>query len=528
MQVKDMWDGSRTVRRTVRPRLGHAKTSEKGSSVDTESPAHIIYSHCSCRGLRPTMEDEVACRLDLAGIPGSGFFGVFDGHGGSAVSKYAAQVLPSRLVARLQQALGVNSSHVDHNEIKEKVSSLYTRSTFDTSLVFPNADLEKTERSAAAVSTALKQHGNVHLPLLDSRGRFRRHWAGEGSAAIPTDVMDSETVREVGAAAVPAVASTGSVSSWPPCVDSDFNTQVRQAVYDVFLETDATSREDVQSYTCGTTANTVLILQDHYVFANAGDSRSILVSGGEVAFATLDHKPGDARERQRIYNAGGFVLRGRVDGQLAVARALGDHTFKNTMLPQQDQMVTAAPDICFVDRRVGLDDFIVLACDGVWDVMTNAAVAHFVAGALAQQNSVDAVAAMLVDTALARGSTDNLSVVIVAFVDGSIRRHCAAACEPAHTAARTPAGLARSGHTALPSALRPQLAAPLSRPRVLHRADVVTSVAPSVASPDRISLAVPEQRTIRLSAGHRPSRPMLLPPLSRTAHIPVDVDDSTC
>lgn len=52
------------------------------------------------------------------------------------------------------------------------------------------------------------------------------------------------------------------------------DTQVRQAVYDVFLETDATSRDDVTSHTCGTTANTVLILQDHFVFANAGDGRT--------------------------------------------------------------------------------------------------------------------------------------------------------------------------------------------------------------------------------------------------------------
>ena len=62
--------------------------SPQGSSTDTASPAHIVYSHCSCRGLRPTMEDEVACRLDVAGIPGTGFFGVFDGHGMSDMSRF--------------------------------------------------------------------------------------------------------------------------------------------------------------------------------------------------------------------------------------------------------------------------------------------------------------------------------------------------------------------------------------------------------------------------------------------------------
>ena len=70
--------------------------------------------------------------------------------------------------------------------------------------------------------------------------------------------------------------------------------------------------------------------------------------------------------RDRIYEAGGFVLRGRVCAALAVARAFGDHQFKDPMLPQEAQMVTPCPDITFIDRNTSDDEFLVIACDGVY------------------------------------------------------------------------------------------------------------------------------------------------------------------
>ena len=63
---------------------------------------------------------------------------------------------------------------------------------------------------------------------------------------------------------------------------------------------------------------------------NAGDSRAIACVGGGLAEAlSTDHKPDDDAERERIENAGGFVEFKRVNGNLALSRALGDFAFKN-------------------------------------------------------------------------------------------------------------------------------------------------------------------------------------------------------
>eukprot|EP00611_Tribonema_gayanum_P018313 TRINITY_DN31407_c0_g1_i1.p1 TRINITY_DN31407_c0_g1~~TRINITY_DN31407_c0_g1_i1.p1 ORF type:complete len:270 (-),score=82.06 TRINITY_DN31407_c0_g1_i1:45-854(-) len=120
----------------------------------------------------------------------------------------------------------------------------------------------------------------------------------------------------------------------------------------------------------GCTALSAVITPNHIVVAHAGDSRAIICSGGRVAAATEDHKPYDAEEKARIEAAGGHVSMRRVDGDLAVSRALGDFQYKSRDLPPRNCKVTCVPDT-LVYRRTPGDELLLLCCDGVWDVMNN-------------------------------------------------------------------------------------------------------------------------------------------------------------
>ena len=71
------------------------------------------------------------------------------------------------------------------------------------------------------------------------------------------------------------------------------------------------------------TATGVLVTPKHYFFFNAGDSRTILVRNSKVEFASMDHKPTNPEEKKRIEEAGGRVMIQRINGSLAVSRALG-------------------------------------------------------------------------------------------------------------------------------------------------------------------------------------------------------------
>jgi len=168
----------------------------------------------------------------------------------------------------------------------------------------------------------------------------------------------------------------------------------------------------------GATALSVCITETHYIFANAGDSRGILVGGpsGTVIFSTQDHKPDNPEEIDRITKAGAQVFEKRVNGDLAVSRALGDFFYKR--VPDKspmDQPVTAKPDVTIVPRNIETDQFLVLACDGIWDVMNNDVCRDFLLDKMKAGYGLGRCCELLLDHCLELNSHDNMTVVIVAF-----------------------------------------------------------------------------------------------------------------
>lgn len=118
----------------------------------------------------------------------------------------------------------------------------------------------------------------------------------------------------------------------------------------------------------GCTATVLLVTPTELICANAGDSRTVLSSKKTAIEMSHDHKPDHAKEKERIEKAGGYVDNGRVNGNLAVSRAIGDLFFKRTENVSQPEMaVSAMPDFEVRKRDKQSDEFIVLACDGIWD-----------------------------------------------------------------------------------------------------------------------------------------------------------------
>jgi protein phosphatase 2C family protein 2/3 len=104
---------------------------------------------------------------------------------------------------------------------------------------------------------------------------------------------------------------------------------------------------------------------------NVGDSRAVASVHGISEDLSLDHKPTGEREHSRITRAGGYVEYSRVNGNLALSRALGDYGYKtNTKLQPEEQVVTANPDV-EVRKLSNEYEFILIACDGIWDVLTS-------------------------------------------------------------------------------------------------------------------------------------------------------------
>jgi len=173
----------------------------------------------------------------------------------------------------------------------------------------------------------------------------------------------------------------------------------------------------------GATACMCLVHGVDVYCANIGDSRAVLCKdkdGWPTAYdLSTDHKPTDKVEVERIQAAGGSIIDGRVQGLLAVSRSIGDLEFKDDEnLPLSRQMVSSCPDV----KRYTLkecDTFILIACDGIWDVFSSQEAVARVHRYLQTMSLQQAVAALL-DAALSthpsknKGlGTDNMTAMIV-------------------------------------------------------------------------------------------------------------------
>ncbi|XP_044471823.1 protein phosphatase 2C 53-like isoform X2 [Mangifera indica] len=203
----------------------------------------------------------------------------------------------------------------------------------------------------------------------------------------------------------------------------------KKAFTNCFLKVDSevggkAGQEPVAPETVGSTAVVAIVCASHIIVANCGDSRAVLYRGKEPMALSVDHKPNREDEYARIEAAGGKVIQWnghRVFGVLAMSRSIGDRYLKPWIIPE--------PEVMFISRARE-DECLILASDGLWDVMTNEEACNLArkrilvwhkknAVTLPSQrgNGADpaaqAAAEYLSNRALQKGSKDNITVIVV-------------------------------------------------------------------------------------------------------------------
>jgi len=214
--------------------------------------------------------------------------------------------------------------------------------------------------------------------------------------------------------------------SWEDMDEADKNSAV---MLNEFIQ--ESSSVEQPGHDSGTTATVALLVKKKLLVANAGDSRCVVSrKDGKVHAMSEDHKPEDEIEMKRIEKAGGEVSeQGRINGGLNLSRAIGDHNYKkNKQLPHEEQMVSYVPDVTTIELNEH-DEFMVLACDGIWNVMDNQEVVDFVRERLYPEKynkkyeplSLCEINKQLFDKCLASSTTgdgtgcDNMTCMIVKF-----------------------------------------------------------------------------------------------------------------
>ena len=225
----------------------------------------------------------------------------------------------------------------------------------------------------------------------------------------------------------------------------EFKKKVTDGIISAFLQLDKkmqNGQENVmknpkipQKSSGGSTAICAFITDKYIIICNCGDSRGVL-GGRDITcgssyhasrpiLTTTDHKPAEPIETKRIEEAGGHVYNNRINGHLAVSRALGDFEYKNSpsfiadlfswAIKPKPQLLIAEPDVYIKQRDPMVDEFVVLACDGIWDVMSNEEVVEFISSRMKITDNLEIIGNEVVDACLGKGSKDNLSILIIAF-----------------------------------------------------------------------------------------------------------------
>lgn len=352
-----------------------------------QNKVQIVCGGSSIKGRRPQQEDVLLVHTDSSAQPSSyqgeahvshgegkglSIVGVFDGHGGKRCSRYAAQHLPDNFYAALGEMLSRPDG--DKDAVLGQALRLAYRITHEDFARMARGDADTARpKTRQRLQEALEK-----AKAFDGVG-----FSGNGGGGAMPNAMHR---------------------SFPQPEDTSF-AAIRNRMIQQRMSLGSRVWDD------GSTAITCLIRGNTAMIANVGDSRAVGSINGRAVALSVDHKPNLPAERARIQNAGGTVtsMMGchRVMGMLAMSRALGDVMIERYL--SQD------PDL--TEQELGDRDFIVMASDGLWDVISNQEVVHLVALEANKTgwspDHLTAIANKLCMEAFRRGSMDNITVVII-------------------------------------------------------------------------------------------------------------------
>ncbi|OQR93380.1 phosphatase 2C 47-like [Thraustotheca clavata] len=188
---------------------------------------------------------------------------------------------------------------------------------------------------------------------------------------------------------------------------------VREALFATCLGLDARFEEAYAPYD-DTSGSTLIALfydgLDKMYCINVGDSRALLLRGDRVVQISRDHRCSDVEEKAYITDSGGFIQNDRTFGQLTVTRAFGDTDIKRAF----GNSLAAFPEISEWTLTPELDEIFILACDGLYSVMDNHAIARFVNAGLVQKKSLTTIAKELTIHCVGHcGGEDNTTVILI-------------------------------------------------------------------------------------------------------------------
>lgn len=461
--------------------------------VDGVSKLGMSYGACSMQGWRNNNEDAMSCLPNFT--DDSAMFAVYDGHGGPEIALYVAKYLPMLLKTHYAFKQG-DTKHALREAFLAVDKQVVLEDTIDELQTLAGTKPDDEGDQEEKLEEMKELHEEAALPLAALLAKYKKQMAdciaeeeadleekfagsGKGKKKMPTeeeegDKNGAENGAEVegdavegAAAAVEGVAdgikkpngagtSNGVAAEVEDDEDEDDEDFQGGDEEESASETEADSSDDDEEsedededediapaderegWGSGTTACVAIVKAGAITVANVGDSRCVVCTEGIAKDLSVDHKPEAPEETARVEKAGGKITKdGRVNGGLNLSRALGDHQYKNNadLLPEE-QMISPLPDL--VSHTITKEDeFMLVACDGIWNCMSSQEAVDFVRQHLREakmskecsKNWLSDISGKLMDNCMAADTSgdgcgcDNMTAVIVLLnQDAQIKR----------------------------------------------------------------------------------------------------------
>jgi len=382
------------------------KESENGEGNGT------VWGASAMQGWRTGMEDAHITSAAMSGeLSSLSLFAVFDGHGGKEVALFCKEQVPPAFREHLAKATSSGSSQPA--AIGDAMTRTYLQMDDMLRLpehytkAFPKSFAQSADGSTGApkprvvqmMEQKLKERVEADMAQARNSGKIDQEEAQKLSQRMSM-LKKLENYTSVEGVTMPDMDTVGPAS------------------------------------TCGCTAVSVVLTPSHIICANVGDSRAVLCRGATAKPLSEDHKPNNPGERARIEAAGGSVetqtsangerVQHRVrPGGLSLSRALGDLKGKACGdLPPEAQPISAMPEVLIEAREPAKDEFLVIACDGIFDVMSNKEVCTYVRAKLLKGVAIPTICESMMDSCMCDNPKvtcgiggDNMTCIIVVLKD---------------------------------------------------------------------------------------------------------------
>ena len=420
------------------------QTTHDGSDF---SPPYFV---TSMQGWRLEMEDAHTFEHALPSPFNSwSLFGVFDGHAGAQIAievskRIVVSILSQKYIASLRENSGSSGSTYSSSNSIENCQYDKTQMIQALKDAFVELDetlkKERVESGSTATAVLITNKDYFFMNAGDARTILIRKDTNaplgpvgsvggvfnESSDGAPGYSASQNSQRQSS-----RLDSTTSENNNTDMIINNSNTNYKYKIHDTYYKAieqkhfgdevennNLLERVEIDTQTDSVT-NVTNSIQNNENAINSS-SNSVPNSVGPntldnfyVYYSTVDHKPYDAPEKARIVNAGGCVQQDRVNGVLAVSRAFGDFEYKrNIDLYPHEQQVTVMPVVDVIPRHDD-DSMIVLACDGIWDAISNENLCKYLCYKMLCGLSFSEICTGTLDMCLQLGSKDNMSLAVV-------------------------------------------------------------------------------------------------------------------